>query len=552
MLTPSKRRRDTGPSKTDKHPSSRVITASSASVARQEACKTHTPAEMWKWTLSRDSIAPCFVRDVLSMTESGTRGADYYLLGRIPCRIVKLVGTVVGIASYDRRTIYWLDDGTGVVDCVLPHPEAESRPANKPASGQVKSGKSGNLTKASTSKESVQNKIPPPVAELGGTVAVIGKSVIALHKQHYDSTEPFVIPPESTVLAAEFIPHSSVIPSTPVSVRRAPGFPSPSSIASVSTSPSTSVASSPTKSTAGSTSPPRLRHPSRLHTRDLTANTFRIYVKHYMDNAVHNSSPDDADAHESDTDSDSGSVAYALNHAPATPTKRSRLSVEDTTPRPLNHYPTLDPSHSTPRPSQRHWPTTMNGRGDAGQRTNADGKPQLGFTLSYLRRVPELSELARRVVKAEARRRAREEKLKETQSAKKADSQGSFRASQSEGTAPKMKRLFVWAILKLFKEGSIVLWDGPVRPVPKTFNANSSMLWRASSSTTTSMSFSIHRSLSVDDTEEEELSDPLENEESYIPLTSAYLAIHVEAAIRSMRAAAHSRTASSASRRRRV
>ncbi len=37
--------------------------------------------------------------------------------------------------------------------------------------------------------------------------------------------------------------------------------------------------------TAQPSSPPRLRHPSKLRSRDLTEATFRIYVKHYLDNA---------------------------------------------------------------------------------------------------------------------------------------------------------------------------------------------------------------------------------------------------------------------------
>jgi hypothetical protein len=38
------------------------------------APQVHTPQEIWKWTLSTDAIAPCFIRDVFSMTSGGVKG----------------------------------------------------------------------------------------------------------------------------------------------------------------------------------------------------------------------------------------------------------------------------------------------------------------------------------------------------------------------------------------------------------------------------------------------------------------------------------------------
>jgi hypothetical protein len=72
-----------------------------------------------------------------------------------------------------------------------------------------------------------------------------------------------------------------------------------------------------------------------------------------------------------------------------------------------------------------------------------------GFTLSYLRQVPELSYLARQVVLAIAKDRG--------------GNPESYMKKSSEGIAPKMKRLFIWGISELCKEGSIVLWEGPKR-----------------------------------------------------------------------------------------
>lgn len=34
-----------------------------------------TPAEIWRWTLTREALAPCFVKDVFEMKDGGHRGA---------------------------------------------------------------------------------------------------------------------------------------------------------------------------------------------------------------------------------------------------------------------------------------------------------------------------------------------------------------------------------------------------------------------------------------------------------------------------------------------
>jgi hypothetical protein len=107
-----------------------------------------------------------------------------------------------------------------------------------------------------------------------------------------------------------------------------------------------------------------------------------------------------------------------------------------------------------------------------------------------------------------------------------------------------MKRLFQWAIVKLYEEGSIVLWDGAVRPLPlHEEGRETSGLWKvnstvgADSTTFSSVSFGTSggNTLRVEDDEEDEgeLSDPPANgeEEAYITLTPAHLASHVEKAI---------------------
>lgn len=186
----------------------------------------------------------------------------------------------------------------------------------------------------------------------------------------------------------------------------------------------------------------------------------------------------------------------------------------------------------------------------------------LGFTISYLRRVPELADMARRVVKAEAKRRAREDRKK----AKEAGVSGSSQSHVSrngrspqmslretvatagtkseEKIAPKVKRLFRWAIVQLVQEGSLVISDGPARRCPSIqMLPNMSGLWKSTASSCSSMGAdsSVFSASSVsgtsqlregaEDDDDVALSDPDENEESYLPLTPAYLGRYVEEAI---------------------
>lgn len=207
-----------------------------------------------------------------------------------------------------------------------------------------------------------------------------------------------------------------------------------------------------------------------------------------------------------------------------------------------------------------------------------------GYTLSHLRRVPELALLARRVVEAESKRRAKDARRKRkeeetiSQSHSKTESkQASYatssasrshltapsdtmrktsailgRSHESEPTYAKMKRLFRYAIRQLYDDGSIVMWDGPVRPLPKQYmpipqpkfsttltvqtsvvTSGTGRLWKASATgddrTIASSVTSVSQSSIEDDLSD--LSDPPPEEESYVPLTSAYLSKIVENAI---------------------
>jgi hypothetical protein len=218
-----------------------------------------------------------------------------------------------------------------------------------------------------------------------------------------------------------------------------------------------------------------------------------------------------------------------------TPTKRPCVHFFDQTPKART---TCTAHDRTPRASTST---------SADVTTSGNTPPISGFTLSHLRRVPELALLAGRVVHAETKRRARADR--EAQKTKANGAQSSKSKPVSHAIKPadaprlKIKRLFSWAVLKLYEEGSIVLWDGPVRPLPAPVpvllplrtdlststsglwkTANSSLLSSANSTMFSSTSGSSSKFLVPE--EDGYLSDPPphEEEEAYISLTPALLA----------------------------
>ena len=220
---------------------------------------------------------------------------------------------------------------------------------------------------------------------------------------------------------------------------------------------------------------PLLRHPSRLHSRDLTSNTFRIYVKHFMDRVTGIGS----------------------------------------------------------------W-----------QEHTADA-----FTLSYLRRVPELAELARRIARNSRKRKARDEKerekLKMTSSPRRS-MRPSTKVDTKAADAKTAKRLFITTLRLLYNEGSIVFSDGrgnrkwdaeeagwlqdreeeiwEVRPEDDT-RANITHTTVGSTSIISTTIGHGARQTHVDDSD---LSEADPGEEGYIPVTPPILVQPILGAIRSV------------------
>jgi len=250
----------------------------------------------------------------------------------------------------------------------------------------------------------------------------------------------------------------------------------------------------------------------KVHKRDLTVNTLKIYLKHYMDNQA---------------DPSEGYMTLEPSaEIPDVPTKRRRTSADALMPRPAfeNQATGVSPPEPIQRPRKRRKIDP-----EAGIR---------GLTMSYLRRIPELRVLAERIVAAEDKKK-RQEARQAREAAKSQDlpippktEDSKSRASTRERT----KRLFRQAIIRLCDEGSIVLWDGPCRVWGAEQAFNSSHLWHTNAtvdSTVSSVGVSTAGGDShLEDSQDHETSEPDPREESYVSLTPAHLGKYVEEAIK--------------------
>ena len=326
---------------------------------------------------------------------------------------------------------------------------------------------------------------------------------LALRQSHYFINTPFVIPeaskrpqtaPEEPTLVH---PAKHNLLSIPSPIRHAPKRRTPDSQEQI---PSKKEQKPPVK----------LRHPTKVHKRDLTVNTLKIYLKHYMDNQAH--------VNEDCTTLESSAAISDV------PDKRRRVSSEALMPRPTfenRAIPVSLPEHiQKPRKRRRIDP-------EVGIR---------GLTMNYLRRVPELRLLAERTVAAEDKKKRQEAR----RAREEAKSRGSPVPPKTEeiksrtNTQERTKRLFRQAIIKLCDEGSIVLWDGPHR-VWGSEDDRSSHLWHTNTTVDATVSSvwvsSMGGNSCLGDSRDHEISEPDPKEESYVSLTPALLGKYVEKAI---------------------
>ncbi|KAG2339456.1 hypothetical protein BDR05DRAFT_1003409 [Suillus weaverae] len=136
------------------------------------------------------------------------------------------------------------------------------------------------------------------------------------------------------------------------------------------------------------------------------------------------------------------------------------------------------------------------------------------FTLSHLCWVPELALLASQLTNAEMRQCTQSDTdAKQAGLAQK--SSLNTRSRSSTTTHIKMKHLFMWAILKLYEQGSIILYDRPLSPLP-------------------TLSLSLAQSKCVVPEEDAYLSDPpmYEEDEAYVPVMPKLLTAPVQEIMR--------------------
>ncbi|GJE94557.1 hypothetical protein PsYK624_107270 [Phanerochaete sordida] len=242
------------------------------SAAEGDARRTpHTHSQLWKWTLTADAVAPCRIQDILALQEcEGAKAGvdpDFFWLGRVPCRSVLTCGVIVGVQQYELRTAYFLDDGTGMIECSLRHnlvqPPSSPR---KPSSSAMAKYQPPKRPAASGSQRPLEP--PKPLAAVGDIVRVVGRvlnrwssriinaekivvckdpteeplhwlAVADLHKAWYHppNPEPFTIPQPKTQPTKANAATSQPAPSLSVSQSKA------SNASSAPSTPSTSATS---------------------------------------------------------------------------------------------------------------------------------------------------------------------------------------------------------------------------------------------------------------------------------------------------------------------
>ncbi|KAF9043527.1 hypothetical protein BDZ89DRAFT_980528 [Hymenopellis radicata] len=241
--------------------------AGPSTTPQDSSASTH---ELFQYTIT--SYSTCWIRDIMTM-EQHPKTKEFFMLGRVPCRNVEFVGLCVGVDdSRDKYANITVDDGTAVIECVQ-----RKDPVPPPSPSKIQ--KTSTLV------------VPPPVAEIGWPLRITGKvfsfhetkrvqintiervqyndeprhwkRVRNLHDTDYDLKEPFVLPAPKKAR-----------PATPET-----------------TTPEGDHSAPPSSTPPPSPSPPPppiipLRDPARLHTADLTPNTFRMYVQHYMKHAA--------------------------------------------------------------------------------------------------------------------------------------------------------------------------------------------------------------------------------------------------------------------------
>lgn len=126
------------------------------------------------------------------------------------------------------------------------------------------------------------------------------RRVLTLWKEKYSAPGPFVIPQPPSASFEFNGGRSSADRAAAVTAAKPPPRHDASAIPLAHlpipktelNTPRTAYAAPSTVTPSHASDVAKLRHPSRLHSRDLTDNTFRIYLRHYMDRIAETASND--------------------------------------------------------------------------------------------------------------------------------------------------------------------------------------------------------------------------------------------------------------------
>ncbi|KAF7330171.1 hypothetical protein MVEN_02453800 [Mycena venus] len=80
----------------------------STSNQRMDSAKSdrHAPANViWQWTLTPEALASCFAQDVFDMEESGSREADFFLVGSYSLSDCETSGAIGGGCRRMKRAL---------------------------------------------------------------------------------------------------------------------------------------------------------------------------------------------------------------------------------------------------------------------------------------------------------------------------------------------------------------------------------------------------------------------------------------------------------------
>jgi hypothetical protein len=170
------------------------------------------------------------------------------------------------------------------------------------------------------------------------------------------------------------------------------------------------------------------------------------------------------------------------------------------------------------------------------------------FTLSYLRRVPELAEVAKRIARHQRKQKARDQKEKEKSRASTSPrraTRASTKADNRAADAKMAKRTFVMTLRTLYDEGSIVFSDGNSNrkwdaEEAEWLKDQENEIWTVQRGDDTSANVTRTTVTTIGNTTRQtilgdpELSEPGPDEEAYIPVTPSILVRPILDAIESV------------------